>query len=673
MGIFTEIGATTGADGQPDAALVGLAAPGYVVDIRDSGGADWRRIEMVVHPETAPVHHVVLRIDLSSGREPALACGFAAEVRPVCLTEHVSAQDSVVEAAAAVLGQLEESHMTARLAGELRSCWADARTRLGRRQEELLSNDRFAQKVELCAVHGSYIPVLAARRTRLALGRYEKRADDRLDAAYIAGGKVEIRTCSAADLAPVTKEALLRITSLTGHEKLKVLAGSTDGIARLRDAFLQGPLAHPGSNRGWMAWDDYSRTFRTRSSYRREVEVYRADGVRGRIEAFDPRAAALSQEAPVHLVIEAHGAKRGQKIRVEMGGHGKRSVRAPIIGRRKGGKTGFSSAGDLDAMLRLAIEMLIVADPMEDYRHAPSGVKGLTPEEVRTHPLLNGLDPRPELVALFGVILATPYQNARGRARSAGARAVARTAERERMDVVADELADGALIGSLDLTLRPNGEPGTVITTCRNSTRLGIIRSKRSGTTGRRRRYVAPIHEISDEMPATGRILAKHPPILKTNALRTIHDAFAGCERRDFFETAARFATRLAGGAENPLLTGAVRLRSTPLERNIVLRETVMDGEHGISARAVAIAGPGGGGGWPPYFTGVGFVVTITPDGAEHYLRPARINEILCLPLAHKAPIASAVRKGLLWRAPAALRALDVLWSRGPHSEACTL
>ena len=664
MGHMAAVEADLEAD-RPEGSRDTPAVPGHTVERTERRDGARRRIDLLVHPEGDTTHHVTLRLDLMPGRTPLLSAGFAAAVREVCLPEHLEPQDAAVEAAAAALAQLSEAGDADPLVARLRALWAVERARLEKRQSALLKKGRLAQRLVVCRDGGSYQPVLIAERTRIARNRGGSSGMG--DHPY--GMRLEDGAPRSVNLAfnkpvPLTQKDLAGIAGISGHEKLALLAGADSPDPRMREGFRSGPRAVPIPREGWIAYGGGSRD---------AVEVHTAEGAKGWVSVDRPRLYSVSQDIDPYLSLSADGAGRGHSIRIHTSNRISGIQKPPSIKRKHGGG-GFPSVAELDAMLRLLLEMVVAADlGVDDVRIVP-GKRVLSADEVAAHPLLAGLDLPAGLVAPLAAILGSPYDHARRVAGRAEARTVKKAASLETAGRIVDDLPDGTLVGRLDTHDFDRSDPADVVhVQVSNRTKFGIVRTRPAPNgDGTRYRVVAPVHGTSEERPLDVKLLARMGVIGDPLALRHMQDAFAGRMARDHVETAFRLSFRLRPGARNPLLDGAGNAKNEGAEGDLILRHTISPGDGRTWAQAFAVSNEPRGL-HDPLATGAGFVITVQGEEVEYYLRPARTQGRSTLPDEHRVAIEGALRRHLPDRAPAALRALDVLWSRGPHSEACTL
>ena len=327
---------------------------------------------------------------------------------------------------------------------------------------------------------------------------------------------------------------------------------------------------------------------------------------------------------------------------------------------------------ELDAMLRLLLEMLVVADlGVEDVRIQP-GKRVLSADEVAAHPLLAGLDLPTGLVAPLAAILGSPYDHARRVAERAEARTVKKAASVQAAERIVDDLPEGTLLGRFDrLDYGGPGEMDAISVLVANKTKFGIVRMRKSPDGGvAPRRVIAPVNGIDKERPLDPARLARMPVITDPLAMREMQDYFAGGSIRDHVEAAFRFSLRLDAGERNPLLGTGGQVQHHAAEE-FALRHTSIPGTAGTWVEAFAVTDTAASR-FASLFTGVGFIVTAHKGAAEYYLRPARVAGKSVYPDEHRSIIEAGIREHIPKHAAAALDALDMLWSRGPDDPDCT-
>ena len=650
------------------------SVPGHVVEVETVQDGARRRVDVLVFPEGVHAHHAAVRIDFLPERPPMLCAGFAAQVREVCLPEHLEPQEKVVEAAAEVLGQIVAAGDRERLVAALLARWAKERARLEARQAEIAAMGQLAERVELDRSAKRHAPIVTCPPTRIAKQELHGSRKRQLYGVRFNRSALNFVYQGDLDPVPLTAEALAPATSLSGHEKLELLSAPDRLLGQLREGFLTrpnivDPRAVPVPRDGWIAWYKWNTIrLEDRDHDRRKVEVHTPSGARGEVAVWD------YQDDGAFATVRAFDADGAHSIQIRTGDTNLNGCRPPPSIERFKGQSAFPSLETLDATLRLALEFLVAVDPrVDDVRMAPVE-HVLDDAALAAHPLLAGLDVPARLRPILAILLGSPYEAARREAEKEATRKAQKMAKREAVADIADGLPDGAVVGKVD---RRQGTHGRLFNTVsggiENSTRLGIVRTLPPSGRGRRtRRVIEPIRGFTAPRALTKTHLARMPVLDVPTALRGLHDAFLGGQRRDLNETAFRLSLRLTGGAANPLLDGTTDIREIDAAGDLRLRHTLMAGDAGCWAQAFAVTCAERHHS-EPLFTGAGFVVTVVDGKAEHYLRPALIDGELCLPKEHRAILGEAVAMHLPDQASAALAALDALWDRGPRARKVTL
>ena len=416
----------TGRVGNEDAP----AMPGRVVKSETSVDGPRRRLDFLVYPDRQPEHHVAIRIDLMPDREPMLWAGFAAEVREVCLPEHLDPQEEVVGETMQVLRRIPDLGDPEPLVSELGSRWAEVRARLEARQAEIAADGLLAQRVELDTHPPNIAPIVTCPVTRIARRDPAQIQDRSRYGIRYAYGKLKLVEQRNITILPATGEALSSIANMTGHEKLALLSNSPQLLDKLRAGFLSPskntrPRAVPIAREGWIAWNRWDVVHPGNQEWEKGlVQAHGPHGARADIQII-----GYGREERSHLRLIAYGQDRNS-LEIRLGNVSGQLKPFSIV--RRHGRPAFPTVEALDAMVRLAIEVLCALDlNLTGLVLGPGHV--LTDDEVSAHPLLEGRNLPRRLRPFLGKVLADPYESARTEAAKQAARSGRKAAKRAAM------------------------------------------------------------------------------------------------------------------------------------------------------------------------------------------------------------------------------------------------
>jgi hypothetical protein len=582
----------------------------------------WAQAHVVILSQGADDHQVFA----------AFGVGAMAVALPVDLPEQEASNAAAETAIAELMPDVAPTLIAA-----LRDRWQAEHDRLTDRWAHLERMGYCADRLELFHGPQQDVPVIRYRTTRPGqdelFGVMYQPTTRKYEALRDYSEKL-------GQFVAITQQALAGVSTLSGHEKLELLAGANGAEqARAREAFDNSRT--PGRNvmcRPLIGLDGVCIGNR----------VYFNNGDTGFFSA------SVHDSGRGHLLIDLTLSSRRSTIRVEGDSDGQLT-----IGRGKHRENRFKSPEALDECLGELLDFNLAMDQV-----LPAVLLPPKPVSFRhDHPVLVGRTIPPRHQPFVAALLDKPYAKARKAAERAAAIEAKKQGKAEAVGDLAAEIADGAMFGTVRFAA--DGDMSEYGGRMRFM-KLGLVRSD-IGPNGKRNRQIKGLAGFSTARPLTPKNMARLPLLTDPNALSVVSDVCLGDKYRDVVEGAFRLSFHLDGGAANPLLAPVSKIDFVASDQDDTsLRVTTAQVPEGPMLAAFSVTFPDRDMFFDFHLTGAGFMALRIGDVYHFSARPELSWHGLAAPDAHRRLIEQTLTKFAAtggWVPDTMLSGLDAAWT----------
>lgn len=583
--------------------------------------ATWAQVGVVVLSQGPDDHRLFAAFGIS---------GIAVAL-PADLTEQEAANAAAERAIAGLMPDAATTMIAA-----LRDHWQAERDRLHDRWAELEKSGYSADSLEL--FHDRHQNAAAIRYRTTQPGQ------DELFGVMRKPGTQKYETLpdyseKTGQFLAITQQALAEVATLSGHEKLELLAGANGAEhAKAREAFDSRRLRRAGT---------VCQPLIGMDGICLEPAAFFRNGDNGFFSA------KVYDNGQTFLLIDLKLPSRRATIRVTGGKDGQLS-----IGRGKHHDNRFKSPETLDACLGKLIDFHLAIDHVLPAVMLPPKRVAFRPD----HPVLDGRTIPPRHRPFVAALLDKPYAKARKAAERAAGIEAKKQGQAEAVGDLAAEIADGALFGTVKFA--ETGDMSEYGGRMRFM-KLGLVRSV-AGPSGRRNREIKGVTGFNTARPLTPKNMARLPLLTDPDALSFVSDACLGDNFRDVVEGAFRLSFHLEGGAENPLLSKVSKIDVVASDHDDTsLRVTTAQVPGGPMLAAFSVTFPGRDMFYDLHMTGAGFMALRIGDAYHFSARPALSADGLHAPDTHRRFIEQTVTRFAAtggWVPDTMLSGLDAAW-----------